>query len=120
VYFKPNKQELSAEYASTAVKVFTYFITQYGLAPSSRLKIVEIPDDTVPTAYAPEIAALTSRAISEKVNYRLLANTLAHQWWGVSVSPASKNDWWISDGFARYSEARYVESAAGRAAWRRW
>ncbi len=113
VYFKPNKQELSAEYASTAVKVFTYFITQYGLAPSSRLKIVEIPDDTVPTAYAPEIAALTSRAISEKVNYRLLANTLAHQWWGVSVSPASKNDWWISDGFARYSEARYVESAAG-------
>jgi len=35
------------------VKVFTYFITQYGLAPSSRLKIVEIPDDTVPTAYAP-------------------------------------------------------------------
>ena len=113
VYFKPNKQELSAEYASTAVKVFTYFITQYGLAPSSRLKIVEIPDDTVPTAYAPEIAALTSRAISEKVNYRLLANTLAHQWWGGSVSPASKNDWWISDGFARYSEARYVESAAG-------
>ena len=36
-----------------------------------------------------------------------------HQWWGVSVSPATKNDWWIDDGFARYSEARYVESAAG-------
>src|ERR1039458_4647754 len=28
---------------------------------------------------------------------------------------ASKDDWWISDGFARYSEARYVESAAGEA-----
>ena len=51
----------------------------------------------------------------EKTNYRLLANTIAHQWWGVSVSPASKDDWWISDGFARYSEARYVESAAGAA-----
>jgi hypothetical protein len=35
------------------------------------LKIVEIPDDTVPSAYAPEIAALSSRAITEKVNYRL-------------------------------------------------
>ncbi len=68
VYFKPNKQELSAEYASTAVKAFTYFITQYGIAPSSRLKIVEIPDDTVPSAYAPEIAALSIRAISEKFN----------------------------------------------------
>jgi aminopeptidase N len=115
VFFKPNHQTLGAEYASTAIKAFTYFVTQYGNAPSTRLKIVEIPDDTVPTAWAPEIAALSSRAITEKTNYRSLANTIAHQWWGVSVSPASKDDWWISDGFSRYSEARYVESAAGEA-----
>jgi aminopeptidase N len=115
VYFKPNHQNLGAEYASTAVKAFTYFVTQYGNAPSTRLKIVEVPDDTVPTAWAPEMAILSSRAITEKTNYRLLANTIAHQWWGVLVSPASKDDWWISDGFARYSEARYVESAAGAA-----
>jgi tetratricopeptide (TPR) repeat protein len=113
VYFKPNHQSLGSAYAETAVKAFTYFVTQYGNAPSTRLKIVELPDDTVPTAYAPEIAALASRTITEKTNYRLLSNTIAHQWWGVSVSPASKDDWWISDGFARYSEARYVESAAG-------
>jgi hypothetical protein len=115
VYFKPNHQNLGAEYASTALKAFTYFVTQYGNAPSTRLKIVEVPDDTVPTAWAPEMAVLSGRAITEKTNYRLLANTIAHQWWGVSVSPASKDDWWISDGFARYSEARYVESAAGTA-----
>jgi len=115
VFFKPNKQALGTEYATTAVKAFTYFVTQYGNAPSTRLKIVEIPDDTVPATWAPEIAALSSRAITEKTNYRLLANTIAHQWWGVSVSPASKSDWWISDGFSRYSEARYVESAAGEA-----
>ncbi len=115
VFFKPNHQNLGAEYASTAVKAFTYFVTQYGNAPSTRLKIVELPDDTVPSAWAPEIAALSGRAITEKTNYRLLANTIAHQWWGASVSPASKDDWWISDGFSRYSEARYVESAAGAA-----
>jgi aminopeptidase N len=61
------------------------------------------------------MAMMAGRAISEKTNYRLLANTIAHQWWGVSVSPAAKDDWWINDGFARYSEARYVESAAGQA-----
>jgi tetratricopeptide (TPR) repeat protein len=116
VFFKPTHAELADEYASTAVKEFTFYITQYGTPPSPRLQIVEIPDDTVPSAYAPEIAAIASRAISEKVQYRLLANTIAHQWWGDSVSPASKNDWWLSDGFARYSEARYVESAAGQAA----
>ena len=110
VFFKPTHHDVAADYASTAVKEFTFFVTQYGNAPSSRLQVVEIPDDTVPSAYAPEIAAMASRAISEKVNYRLLANTIAHQWWGVSVSPATKNDWWISDGFARYAEARYVEA----------
>ena len=31
------------------------------------------------------------------------------------VSPASKNDWWLNDGFARFSEALYVEHVAGNA-----
>jgi hypothetical protein len=114
VFFKPVHQALGAEYASTALKEFTYFITLYGPAPSAKLNVVEIPDDTVPSAWAPEIAAIASRGVTPKTNYRLLANTIAHQWWGVSVSPASKEDWWLDDGFARYSEARYVESAAGQ------
>jgi aminopeptidase N len=33
------------------------------------------------------------------------------------VSPANKSDWWITDGLARFSEARYVEEAAGQAAY---
>ncbi len=115
VFFKPAHQNLGATYATTAVKEFTYYVTLYGPAPSTTLKVVEIPDDTVPSAWAPEIAAISSRAVTDKVNYRLLANTIAHQWWGVSVSPASRDDWWLSDGFARYSEARYVEQAAGQA-----
>jgi aminopeptidase N len=115
VFFKPAHQNQGASYASTAVKEFTYYVTLYGAAPSTTLKVVELPDDTVPAAWAPEIAAIASRAVTEKVNYRLLANTISHQWWGVSVSPASRDDWWLSDGFARYSEARYVEQAAGEA-----
>jgi len=113
VFFKPNHQSMGAEYVETAVKEFTYFVTLYGTPPSTTLRVVELPDDTVPSAWAPEMAVIASRAITEKVNYRLLANTIAHQWWGVSVSPASHDDWWLDDGFARYSEARYVEQAAG-------
>jgi aminopeptidase N len=115
VFFKPLHQNLGAMYAETALKEFTYYVTLYGTAPSTSLRIVEIPDDTVPAAWAPEMAAISSRAVTEKVNYRLLANTISHQWWGVSVSPNSIDDWWLCDGFARYSEARYVESAAGAA-----
>ncbi len=116
VYFKPLHQALAAQYATTASKEYTYFTTMYKPFPNPTLRVVEIPDDTVPSAWAPEIAAIASRSISEKINYRLLANTTAHQWWGVSVSPASKDDWWLNDGFARYSEALYVEQAAGEAA----
>ncbi len=115
VYFLSDKKGLAATYADTASREMAYFTTIYGIPPSPTLKLVEIPDDTVPSAWAPEIAALATRAISEKVNYRLLANTVAHQWFGADVSPATRNDWWIMDGGARYSEARYVEFAAGRA-----
>src|ERR1700690_989169 len=48
VFLKPQHESLSSEYASTAVKEFTYFITQYSTPPSSRLQVVELPDDTVP------------------------------------------------------------------------
>jgi hypothetical protein len=115
VYFKPAHKELASAYAEAAVKEFTYFITLYGVPTSNVLRVVELPDDTVPSAWEPEVAALASRTITPKTNYRLLANTIAHQWWGVSVSPASRDDWWLNDGFARYSEARYIENAAGNA-----
>lgn len=115
VYFKPAHKDLAAAYAQTAVKEFTYFITLYGPPASNELRVVELPDDTVPSAWAPELAALASRGITPRTNYRLLANSIAHQWWGTSISPASRDDWWLEDGFARYSEARYIESAAGSA-----
>ena len=115
VFFKPTHQTLAPAYTTTAVQEFTYFITLYGPLPSPKLNVVELPGDTVPYSWAPEIAGLAGPSITEKTNYRLLANAIAHQWWGVSVSPASKDDWWLSDGFSRYSEAMYVENAAGAA-----
>jgi aminopeptidase N len=115
VFFKPVHQNLGAMYAETAIKAFTYYVTLYGAAPSTTLRVVELPDDTVPSAWAPEMAAIASRAVTDKVNYRLLANTISHQWWGASVSPSTIDDWWLCDGFSRYSEARYLENAAGTA-----
>jgi len=113
VYFKPNHKDLVSTYAETATREFQFFSLQFGVPMSTMMKIVELPNDTVTSAWAPEIAALAGRAITQKVNYRLLADNIAHQWWGVLVSPATRDDWWLSDGFARYSEAMYVRSLAG-------
>lgn len=115
VYFLPDKQQYAQAYGETTAKELGYFITIYGVPISSELKVVQLPDDSVPTTWAPELVGLASRYIGAKVNYRLLANAVAHQWFGTVVSPASRNDWWIQDGGARYSEARYIEYASGPA-----
>src|SRR5271156_2177572 len=115
VFFKPTHQALAPTYTTTALQEFTYYIKLYGTPLSQKLNVVELPGDTVPYAWAPEIAALAGPSITEKTNYRLLANAIAHQWWGISVSPETKDDWWLVDGFSRYSEAMYVENAAGTA-----
>ena len=113
VFFKPAKQVYAPAYGETAGKEFVYFAGLYSSSLTPNLNLVELPDDSVPSAWAPEIAAISSRAIQQKTNYRLLANTISRQWWGGIVSPATRDDWWITDGCARFSEARYVENAVG-------
>ncbi len=115
VYTSEQNKPYAAQYADSASKAFFFYTSSFGPGYSNKLSLVELPNDTVPTAWAPEIAAVASRAFTQKVNYRLVANTVAHQWWGTMVSPATRNDWWLSDGFARYSEALYVEHVAGEA-----
>jgi hypothetical protein len=115
VYFLPDKAGRAQQYGETVAKELGYFITIYGVPISAELKLVELPDDSVPTAWAPEVVGIAARNINAKVNYRLLANAVAHQWFGTIVSPATRGDWWIQDGGARYSESRYIEYAAGPA-----
>lgn len=117
VYFGANKKQFASAYADTAGKELEYFSGIYGSSPAGGvIKLVELPDDTVPMWWAPEIAALATRDISEKTNYRLLADAIGHQWWGATVSPATKDDWWLMDGGARDSEMRYVQNTAGEQA----
>jgi hypothetical protein len=116
VYFQAGKKQFAPAYADYASKELEFFSSVYGAAPSHILKLVELPDDTVPMAWAPEIAALATRNISEKTNYRLMADAIAHQWWGGTVSPASKADWWLVDGGARASEMRFVQNTVSQQA----
>jgi hypothetical protein len=116
VYFTAKKNQFAPIYGDTALKELEYFSSLYGPAPSPVLKLVELPDDTVPVWWSPEIAAISSRNISEKINYRLLADSVAHQWWGGVISPATKEDWWIMDGGARAAEMDYVQHSAGETA----
>jgi aminopeptidase N len=114
VYTTEAHKDQAAEYARTAAQEHEFFTDLFGPAPSGQLNVVELPDDTVPATWGPEIAAIAGSRIAEKNNYRLLANTIAHQWWGSDVSPLTLNDSWIPNGMSRYAEAMYIEHVAGK------
>ncbi|HTW50119.1 MAG TPA: M1 family aminopeptidase [Acidobacteriaceae bacterium] len=116
VYTTAAHKAAAADYAGTALREFAYFESTFGIPDSTQLNIVELPDDTVPVFWAPEIAAVAGSHIGGKNDFRLLANTISHQWWGSQVSPCTRNDSWITNGMARYSELMYLEDDQGRGA----
>lgn len=116
VYTTAAHHAAAADYAGTALREFAYFTSTFGIPESTQLNVVELPDDTVPAFWAPEIAAVGGNYIGGKNSFRLLANTMAHQWWGSEVSPATLNDAWITNGMARYGELMYLEDDQGHAA----
>ena len=116
VYLTAAHKQSGADYAQTANKEFDFFGETFGEGPSHLLNVVELPDDTLPAYWAPEIAAIAGARIADRNNYRLLANTMARQWWGCMVSPATLNDAWITNGMSRYGELMYVEKNSGQTA----
>lgn len=104
------------DYAATASREYSYFASQFGYPDSKQLNVVELPDGAVPASWAPEIAAITGAQMQGKNAFRLLANTIAHQWWGNHVSPATLNDAWITNGMCRYAELMYLKNISGHTA----
>ena len=118
VYTTIAHQASANEMAQTATKEFDFFTDNFGGLESSRLNVVEIPDDTLPAVWAPELAGIVGSRMGDKSGVRLLANTIAHLWWGSEVSPKTLNDSWITNGMARYGELMYVEEENGKSSMR--
>jgi len=114
VYLTASHQQSGNELAQTAAKEYDFFTGSFGAPESNQLNVVEVPDETLPAIWAPELAAIPGSRVGDKNGVRLLANTIARQWWGSEVSPRTLNDAWITNGMARYSELMYVEEENGR------
>jgi hypothetical protein len=114
VYVTEKHKEAAHDFASTGEREYLYMAGTFGQPESTRMNLVELPDDAVSAAWAPEIAAIAGNRITARNEQRLLSNTLAHQWWGSQVSPATMNDAWITNGMSRYAELMYLEDSAGK------
>ncbi|MGC1421364.1 MAG: M1 family aminopeptidase [Terracidiphilus sp.] len=116
VYLTVAHQAAASQLAQTAAKEFDFFTDSFGELESSHLNVVELPDDTLPATWAPELAAIMGSRVGDKSGIRLLANTIAHQWWGSEVSPKTMSDAWITNGMSRYGELMFVEEEQGKSA----
>ena len=118
VYLTVSHQASGNQIAQTASKEYDFFTDSFGAPETPHLNVVEMPDDTLPAAWAPELAGIMGSRIADKSGVRLMANTIAHQWWGSEVSPRTLNDAWITNGMARYGELMYLEDDSGKSALR--
>ena len=116
VYLTVAHQAAGSQLAQTAAKEFDFFSDSFGEPESSHLNVVELPDDTLPAVWAPELAGIMGSRTGDKSGIRLLANTIAHQWWGSEVSPKTLSDAWITNGMSRYGELMFVEEENGKTA----
>ncbi|HUZ94704.1 MAG TPA: M1 family aminopeptidase [Edaphobacter sp.] len=116
VYVTDKRKPFALDFAHTADREFEFMTSKFGQPESPTLNLVELPDDAVSATWAPEIVAIGGARIAARNAQRLISNTIAHQWWGSEVSPATLNDAWITNGMSRYAELMYLEDSAGKTA----
>ncbi len=112
VYLTQNNQAQGEEFATTVAQAFAWMSGEFGSAETDRLDVVELPEDSVSAAWAPGVIAIKP----SRGSARLLANTVAHQWWGSTVSPSTLGDAWVTNGMSRYAELMYLQETSGNAA----
>jgi aminopeptidase N len=116
LYFRGDEKAQAAAYGEETGKIVKYYGSVFGLPPYGNLTLVET-EEHAPNGYAaPGIVFLSPRGIGKKVNQRLLAQQVAHQWWRVLVSPSSRRHLWLDNGFANYSRLLYLENTGGPSA----
>jgi hypothetical protein len=121
------REENCAALADLIHKSYVYFERAYGPSPARRYKIMAFSGGysglcnsmTVP------IALFTGSLESNEIGFpqRTVIHEVSHTWWGNMVSANAKTDYWLYEGFAKFSEIlalrRVLGSDAGLESFRR-
>lgn len=119
VYMPSGQTDTATAYGESVARMLNYFSAEFGPLPRPSIGVVQIPEGTVQAYAAPGFVLVSRRQWDARVNYRLLAQLVAQQWFGYQVTPATAADVWLSDGLSRYLEALYVHHLAGEEGFRR-
>jgi len=114
IYTPPALANTAPAYADAVSHILDYFNSEFGALPEPGMTVAQLPEGTVDGFAAPGLLLVGARQWLAKPNERLLADLVAHQWWGTQVTAATPSDVWLTDGLSRYSDGLYVEQNAGK------
>ena len=113
VYFRGNEEAMAQAYGDETGKIMSYFTGTFGLPPAANLTLVET-ESGAPNGYAaPGVIFLAPAGIIPTTASRLLANEVSRQWFEELVSASTRNQLWLVNGLAAYSELVWTEHTAG-------
>ena len=113
------------EQTRAQLQVCTYF---FGHSPFDHISITEQPDFNFGQSWPNLVYLPISAYIDSTQRWMLLGridnkltafiqevtpHEVAHQWWGHAVNWASYHDEWLSEGFAEFSAALFLQQATG-------
>lgn len=99
--------------ADLAFRAYRFFEDCYGKAPGDELKILAFYhgySSGLNFAGIPmELALQDYKPDANGYPYRNFVHEISHTWWGNIVSANAREDYWLYEGFARFSELRALE-----------
>jgi hypothetical protein len=116
VYTFPVSSTGAELFGHDAGKILADFSDEFGPLTNPNLSVAEMPDGSLTGFAAPGLVLVSQRQWDLRGNTRLLSRLIGHQWFGVSIMPASSSDMWVTDGMSRYCEAIYAGHDAGKEA----
>lgn len=104
-----------AEVTRDMLRALAYYLGELGAPPAASINAVETPLLTYVAfpglVHMMRPADRPRPGVLDSPDF-IRAHELAHQWWGLGVAPATYHDSWLSEGFANFFAAWYVQ--AGR------
>jgi len=115
-YTYPEHRDFAPLYLDELEKIIPFYESHFGTFPYKKMAVAEIP--FFPGGYgSPTVLMITDMVFKEsnRVVAEFLAHEVAHQWFGnlVGLSLIDDSHPWLSEGFATYADALYLEHTKG-------